>query len=78
MGSVVGKGDEFIALLETVDFFLKQIKVSLYFELRSTHFFNRSLVFKRQRVFHYFPENQRFKNKMTGFFLPLHKDKKQK
>jgi hypothetical protein len=59
--------------------FLKQIKVSLYLEpfLSTEHSFlkhlvqlNMSQAFKCQRDFHFFPENQRFKNKMIDFAHP--------
>ncbi len=46
MDSMVGKSDEFIALLERADFFLKQIKDSLYLELliSTKHSFLKHLV----------------------------------
>ncbi len=53
-------------------FFKKQLKVSLYLEpfISTEHLFlkhlvqfNRSLVYKCQREFHFFTENQRFKKK---------------
>ncbi len=70
------KSDEFIALLQSVDFFFEANKgLSVIGSLKpfiSTEHsflkhlvqFKRSLVFKCQRDFHFFPENQRLKNIM--------------